>query len=827
MGELWRRVWYLLNRSRFDRELREEMEAHRDMLNMTGTAGPRFGNTLRLREEARDAWGWTWLDRLAQDLRFAVRLLWRAPSFTITAIAVLAVGIGLNLAAFQVIDAVALSWLPVRSPETLVKIHRRSQRSTSTAFSYPAFDFYRRNAPALTSAIAVVSGSVTLGDERAPRVQAAFVTANYFSDLGASPLAGRLLDPRDEAPDAEAVIVLAERVWDSRFARDPSIVGRSVRVNGAPFTVAGVVAEAFVGIDEFSAGAWIPVVQHRVAFDGSTLLSDWSSAAVRFYGRPHDGAARAAVEAQLRPAVDALRAVRPSAAWDGEWLSLLPAGRFVTFAEAAPALALVSALVGLVLLSACMNLGLLVLARTLGRDREFAVRLSVGASRIRIVRQLLTEHLLLGLAGAAAGCFVAVQATGALVWLTGMPRGLAPHFNLRALAAAAVLAVLSSVVFGFAPAWQALRPQAFRRLRLRNVLLGVQVAAATVLLIVSGLLVRGVTRIVRVPLGFDYQQSLVADPGLESHGMTPAAAATYWRNTEARVRQIPGVEGTALTTLAPFGNKIWIDGARTVIYHVTSSYFDTMRIALKRGRVFADGERGVVVVGESLARRQWPGEDALGKEYDGRAVIGIAGDARTVRIGDGSTSECYRPMEAQYLAESVMVVRVAGKAAGAVSAVTAVLRADNQRLMPSVNTLEHAFETKLEGAREFALVASGLGICALLLAVTGFGGLVAFTVSQRLREIGVRVALGARPSHIVGAIGRQFRTPIACGAVAGSLLAAGVGTILGREMFGISRIDPVAYGGSLLLFSLVAALAAFPSIRRALRVDPIRTLRHE
>jgi predicted permease len=474
-----------------------------------------------------------------------------------------------------------------------------------------------------------------------------------------------------------------------------------------------------------------------------------------------------------------------------------------------------------------MNLGLLVLARTLGRDREFAVRLSVGASRPRIVRQLLTEHLLLGLAGAAAACFVAIEATRAAVAIAGLPRGLAPPFNLRALLAAGVLAVLSSVVFGFAPAWQALRPSATRRMRLRSVLLGVQVAAATVLLIVSGLLVRGVTRIVRVPLGFDYRQSLVANPALESHGVTPAAAATYWRNAEARVRGIPGVEATTLTTLAPFGNRIWIDGSNTVIYHVTASYFDTMRIALKRGRLFADGERGVVVVGESLARRRWPGEDALGKEYDGRTVIGVVGDARTVRIGDRSTSECYRPMEAHYLAESVMLVRVAGTPSDTAPAVISVLRADDRRLMPTAVPLEDAFATKLDDARAFALVASGLGICALLLAVTGFGGLVAFTVSQRLREIGVRVALGARPSHVVGAIVRQFRAPIVCGVLAGSPLAAGAGTILSRELFGVSRADPLAHGGALLLFSLVAALAAFPSVRRALRVDPIRTLRHE
>ena len=827
MGEIWRRVWYLLNRSRFDRELQDEMAAHRAMLSTKGDAGPRFGNTLRLREEARDAWGWTWIDRLVQDLRFAARLLWRAPSFTLTAITVLALGVGLNLAAFQVIDAVALSPLPIRSPETLVKIHRRSPRSTSTTLSYPAFDFYRRNGSALASAIALVTGSVTLGDEGAARVDAAFVTGNYFSDVGASAAAGRLLDAGDDAAAAGAVIVLREGLWRDRFGGDPSIVGRAVRVNGAPFVVAGIVPDAFVGVDDDGASAWMPIGQHRVAFEGSRLLEDWHGEAVQVYGRVHEGTGLAAAEAQLRPVVDALRAMRPGSVWDGEWLALRPAGRYVTLEQAAPALALLSALVGLVLVTACMNLGLLVLARTLARDREFAVRLSVGASRARIVRQLLTEHLLLGALGAAAGCFVAIAASRAFVTLSGMPRGLAPAFNVRALAAAAVLAVVSSIVFGFAPAWQAIRPSAPRRLRLRSVLLGVQVAAASVLLIVSGLLVRGVTRIVRVPLGFEYAQSLVADPALASHGSTPAAAAAYWRNIEGRVRQIPGVEGTALTSLAPFGNRIWINGDRAVIYHVTPSYFDTMRIALRRGRVFTEGERGVAVIGDSLARRQWPGEDPLGKEYDGLTVVGVVADAQSVRIGDRSTSECYRPMEARYLSEAVMIVRVAGRPQDAAPAVASVMRGEDRRLMPGVDPLERALETKLASARRFALAASTLGICALLLAVTGFGGLVAFTVSQRMREIGVRVALGARPAHIVRAMARQFRGPIACGALAGSALAAGVGTILSREMFGVSRADPIAHLGALLLFSLVAAAAALPSLRRAVRVDPVRTLRHE
>ena len=297
MGELWRRLWYLLNRSRFERDLREEMDAHRAQLTMTGDAGPRFGNTLRLQEEARDEWGWAWLDRLLQDLRFAVRLLVRTPIFTVTAVVVLALGVGLNLAAFQVVDTVALSWLPIRSPETLVRLNRSSPRGTSTSFSYPAFDFYRTHGSPLTAAIGLAYDAVTLGDDEAHRVDAEFVTSNLFSDLGETPLAGRLLDRQDEADAAPAVIVLSERTWRSRFGSDPAIVGRPLRVNGHPFTVVGVVADTFVGVEHRFASVWMPIAQHGVAFPGSTMLEDWKGNPVRFYARVSPGTTPAAAEA--------------------------------------------------------------------------------------------------------------------------------------------------------------------------------------------------------------------------------------------------------------------------------------------------------------------------------------------------------------------------------------------------------------------------------------------------------------------------------------------------------------------------------------------------
>ena len=826
MGELWRRLWYLLNRSRFERDLREEMDAHRAQLTMTGDAGPRFGNTLRLQEEARDEWGWAWLDRLLQDLRFAVRLLVRTPIFTVTAVVVLALGVGLNLAAFQVVDTVALSWLPIRSPETLVRLNRSSPRGTSTSFSYPAFDFYRTHGSPLTAAIGLAYDAVTLGDDEAHRVDAEFVTSNLFSDLGETPLAGRLLDRQDEADAAPAVIVLSERTWRSRFGSDPAIVGRPLRVNGHPFTVVGVVADTFVGVEHRFASVWMPIAQHGVAFPGSTMLEDWKGNPVRFYARVSPGTTPAAAEAELKPVVRALGAQRPDDVWKDEWLSVRPAGRYTSFAEAGAGFALIAALAGLVLVAACMNLGLLVLARTLGREREFAIRLSVGATRGRIVRQLLTEHLLLGLVGAAAACFVATEVSRAVLSLLGTS-GLRAHFNLRSLLVAAALAIVSSLIFGFAPALQTMRPAVERRLRLRSVLVGLQVAAASALLILSGLLVRGVTRIVRVPLGFEYRQTLMADPGLGSYGMTPGAAQAYWRGVEARMREVPGVRNVALTTLPPFGNRVTVNNERTIFYHVTPAFFDTMRIALRRGRVFRQGEPGVALVNETLSRRHWPGEDPIGKTYEGRSVIGVTADARTVRINEGAATECYMPIQPNQLADAVMVVRVDGAPVSAAGFVRAVARGGDVRLMPSVVLLEDALEEKLEGPRRFAVVASALGICALLLAVTGLAGMVAFTVSQRLREIGVRMALGARPAHIVRAIAVQFTRPVIAGAVAGSAIAALAGTVLSREMFGVSQLDPLAHGGALLLFALVAAAAAFPPVRRALRVDPVQMLRHE
>src|SRR5215204_1896813 len=308
VGELRRRAWYLLNRRRIEQELREEMDAHREM---KGDSRPRFGNTLRLREESADVWGWAWLDRLAQDLRFGARLLRRAPLFTATAMAVLSLGIGINLGAFQVFDAVAFTPLPVRSPEQLVKLIRRHPRGSSTAFSYPSFDFYRTHGAPIAAGFAVAPAAVTLGDTDTRRVDIEFVTGNYFSDLGAHPLEGRLLDERDDRAGVPPVIVLSERAWRARFGADPSVMGRTLAVNGYPFIVGGIVPDAFPGLGDANAAGWAPIAQHRVAFPGSTLTADErNGGAVRFYARLRDGVSIEQAQAAMVPTARALERAR-------------------------------------------------------------------------------------------------------------------------------------------------------------------------------------------------------------------------------------------------------------------------------------------------------------------------------------------------------------------------------------------------------------------------------------------------------------------------------------------------------------------------------------
>jgi predicted permease len=827
-GEIWRRIHFLLNRSRLERDLDDEMGAHRAMKQ---DGEPRFGSPLKLREDARDVWGWGWWDHLVQDVTFGSRMLRKSPAFTLTAIAILALGVGINIAAFQILNSIALSPLPVSDPDSLVRFNRRSPQGKSTSFAYPALNFYATHNTVLASSMGLMRTLVALESDTSRAVPVQFVTANYLSELGAVPALGRLLDgARDDEPDAEPVVVLTSSLWQGRFGADPAIVGRTIRINGRPFTVAGVLPASFVGLTGRSSLAWIPITKQPYAFQGSDLLTSYSDNPVAFYARMKPGLGLRAVEDGLRPAASALRQRGPDAASENEWLEAIPAGRLVTVD--ADGIAIAAAFTLIVLIAACANLATLILARGFSREREIGIRLSVGATRRRLVRQLLTESVMLAGLGTAAALGVSFIATRLFLVGSDAPSFMRPTLDMRVTLFAFLMAALASVLFGLMPALQAVKPRGTHtRTRTRGVLVASQVAAGCTLLVVSAMLTRALDRLTHAPLGFEYEHHVTLDPDLNASGFKGAAARAYWSELRDRLAGVPGVREMSLETIPPLGNRITTArigrGQTAFVHHVDPTYFGVMGIPLRRGRNFQTNETGAAIVSESFAHTMWQGEDPLGKAWDEATIVGVVGNASTVSLGSPDASEVYHPIDDEHMPRAVMIVRVDGDPSAMTGVLVGAARAVDPRVSISAGVLRQAFDVKLRTPQRVSTIVWALGALALALAAVGLGGLVVFTVTQRTREIGIRMALGARPRDVIDGVLRQFRKPIAWGLAGGFLIAAGLSRVLHRELFGLSPFDPVSYLFAAALFTMVAALATAGPLRRALRIDPIAALKCE
>ncbi len=403
MSELLRRLHYLLNRRKLDAELESDMEFHREMAANEGRQN--FGNTLGLREHAREAWGWTWLDRLLQDLRYATRMLARLPGFTLTAVLVLAIGIGVNVSAFSLFNLVALKLLPVRDPVSLVRLERHSPENIASVMPYPSAIFYRDHAKTLSAVMAVLGVPPMEVEDDAQPTSASFVTANYFAELGTSPAFGRMLDPRrDEATDAAPAVVLSYAFWQRRFGADASIIGRTIHLNKKQATVVGTTPYAFASLGGEGPDIWLPMTQQPYFVEGSKVLSDSANGSVRVWGRLAPGITARMAEQELLALTNELRRQHPKEIWDKEYIHTDPGGHLqVMQREMYQVAAMVAVLTLLILVVACANLGGLLLARAVMREHEIRIRVSIGASRPRIFRQLFTESLLLALLGSSAG----------------------------------------------------------------------------------------------------------------------------------------------------------------------------------------------------------------------------------------------------------------------------------------------------------------------------------------------------------------------------------------------------------------------------------------
>jgi putative ABC transport system permease protein len=843
MKELLRRLHYLLHRRRFDDELAEEMAAHRAMADRDG--GRPFGDALRLREEARDAWGWTWIDRLGQDVRYALRRLRNAPGFTAVAVLMLAVGIGVNVAAFGFFNMMVLRPLPVRDPASLRRFQRRAPEAGADNFPYAAVMFYREQNRTLSAVLALNISRVTLEGEQKP-LFANFVTANFFTELGAPAGLGRLLDPsRDEGRDAEPAVVLAHGFWQRTFGSDPGVVGQSLRINGKPATVVGVASPQFSGLALDQPDLWVAMGQHPYFFaeDGISEFGD-GGLSVFMWGRLRPGLGPKAAEDDLKTLAAELHARYPREVWEGETVPSEPGG-FATrvVSPMYPAFGLVGALCSLILAVACGNLGSLLLARGIARAPEMSIRSAIGAGRARLVRQLFTESLLLAGLASAMGLALGYCALRGLMWWAGVPPWLDPTPDRRVVGFAIGIGFGAAILFGLTPALQVSR-RSGRATMARRILIGAEVAASCVLLVVAALLVRAVTRATSAPLGFEYQRVISLDPGLWAQGYDPKRAQAYLLAMEGRLRELPGVESVSVTTNPPLGNR-WsvrkeVVGGRAIGIHVNCvgpDFFRTMTIPILRGRNLRRGETGAIVVSESLARLEWPAEDPLGKSFrmgsnesggESRAtVVGVSGNARLVSPEDSDAVELYQIAAPGALPSVVVLIKTAAAPEALLPVVKALAKEPDPRLFPELRLMRTSFQEKVQTSRYAALGATVLGLVALVIACVGVVGLVAFAVAERTREIGIRMALGAPPGHVLSVVLRQLSRPVLAGLVLGTLGAAALSQTLRVVLYGVSNVDPASYLAAVAVFSCAVGAAAVVPARRALRVDPTVALRYE
>ena len=838
MGELFRRIRYLLNRRRFDAELENDMAFHREMAARAGRNN--FGNTLRMREQAQEAWGWTWLDRLFQDLRYATRILARSPGFTLMAVLVLAIGIGVNVAAFTIFDIAALEPLPVRDPGSLVRLERKSPNAYTDGAPYTSLLFYRQNAKTLSAVMGVLGVPPMQVEDDIQQTNASFVTPNYFTELGTSPSLGRLFDPtRDSDPAAPPSVVISYGFWQRRFGGDASIVGRVIHIDKKPATVIGVLPYAFAALGGRGPDIWMPIIQQPYFVDGSRALTDPGDSAVRLWGRLAPGASAKTAGEELRTLTNELRRQHPKDIWENEFILISPGGHLqVMQPDMYQVAVMVAVLTLLILAVACANLGGLMLARAVTREREIGIRVAIGANRARIFRQLCTESLLLAMLGAVAG--LALGCTVMQVALSKMetPKWVSAFPDWRVLLFTVAVMFAAAVFFGLMPALQIARQRQHKTIA-RQILVGAQVAASCVLLIVASLLVRATEHALYTDPGFGYQQILSIDPHLGRHGYAPSAAQAYLDQMQARLRATPGVLSVALVKLPPLGHEVdrettEIAGHKVLIYPnwVEPGFFQTMNIPILLGRTFYPREKKAVIVSQSFARKQWPNQNPVGQrlgEEDASKsiVVGVVGDAHINALSDDDATEQYWAAQPDDMPDMVVLARTAGAPDSLPPVAKSISESLDAKILPEIRQLKLLYHDKVSGIEKATTAVGFIGLVAVLVAGIGIIGLVAFTVSQRMKEIAIRIALGATQVQVLSALLRQFSWPVALGLVAGTAIAAPASKFMRIALYGINNLDPLSYGAAIGILVAIIAIAAIMPARRALRVDLARTLHYD
>ncbi|HET7695646.1 MAG TPA: ABC transporter permease [Vicinamibacterales bacterium] len=812
-----------------------------------------------------------------QDLRYAVRMLLRQPGFSIVAIVTLALGIGANTAIFSLLDKVIVRPLPVEAPERLVAF---DANDSPLIVSNPVYEALRDRAPALASLAAHAERPLTLsGGTHGERVTGAIVSGNYFRTVGITAAVGRLFGAdEDRAGGTHAVAVISHGLWRRAFAADPGVIGRRITVNARTLTVAGVLPSGFFGTTRgISVDVYIPrMMAPAIEPHSEDALTATNWGWLHVIARLAPGATMAQAQAALDPAFEEFGFGRKAAGnpkKDSFNLGPLPAVRLRDGSRGDTddvdglelPLKMVMAAVGLVLLIACANIASLLLARAVVRRKEMGIRLAAGAGRGRIVRQLLTEGVLLASIGGAAAIVVASKIAEVLVGfqqqVTYIPHSLDAAIDARALAFAATLALLTGIVFGLAPARQALAADVLPALkvdvsapsrgtwRAGSLLIVVQTALSIVVLVGALLCIKSLRAIQAVDSGIDTTKVMTASFDLNMNHYDVDRGRQFIAALHNQVAAQPGVESVAFGTIVAFSDSLWVSGARPEGYRpaagerlafdfntVSPGYFRTLGTPLAAGREFTEADRldaaPVAIVNEALVRRFWPGQNAVGKRLDrGRRVVEIVGvvrDTRARKITEEPRPTIFLPLSQLYSSNVTIHVRSAADPRGVLGAV----RAEIQNLDPglavsNLQTLDAQRNGSLYAERLSAALLGMLGLLALTLVAIGLYGILSYAVTQRTREIGVRSALGAQPHDLLRLVMARGLWLTTIGIAAGVALSLGLVRVIRGVLFQVSPLDPPTFVLVPLGLMAVAVAACWLPARRAARLNPLAALRRE
>ena len=830
-----------------------------------------FGPVEGIKEAYRDRGGIPILSHVARDVHYALRMLRRSPGLSATIILTTALGIGVNAGIFTLLNAAAFRSLPVPDGDRLMTVVLRHEGSaargvagTPGMLSHQEFLAVRDQSDAAfqgVMAFASTFGTATLGGREPRPMNATMTSCEYFDVLRVRAALGRTFSPSDCIQGAPGTIVLSDRLWRSAFSADPSVVGRTVMVNRAPFLVIGVAAAGFTGIQLVREDAFVPLTFQRTFEPDGDLLGNPNMGWLNVGARLRDGtppssarAALAVVAARLTAAGPADRVLHLEAT--PATLSGLPDVRTVVLSVSA----VIMAAVAVILLIACANIANLLLARAASRRREIAVRLALGASRGRLIQQLLTESLVLASIGGAAGGVIGAWSAVTLMRLliARLPPTLGqlvfePKPDFVVAGYSVVLTAATAIAFGLLPALQATKGQRLEireaasterpsARRLQSVLVAAQVALSVVLVLAAGLLTRGLYRAHTIDPGLNVNGVTVVSYDLRGARYTPAAAAGFQQQAATRLRAVPGVRVVAQADSVPLSDmhtetRFYFPGTEIGRFlefsQVSADYFRALDLTFVSGRPFTETEvasERALIVTESTARRLWPGQDPLAQALVlnkiERPVVGVIKDAQLSRLGQTDTPYVFLPAGPDSQLRMRLLVAAAPGTVTPRVLRDAIASIDPQ-LAVDVTSLEDTLEVWRAPSWIASIMAIALALLALILACTGVFGTVAYAVSRRVREIGIRVALGAAHEDIVRLMVRQGMRPVAAGMVLGVAGAAAVSSLLANMLFGLSPHDPVAFVAVTALLAAIALLACYVPARRALRVEPTIALRAE